>query len=204
MLKYKKQDSIKENVMNEKKRIRNYYLKKFIGWFVIVSVLSVICAVYHGSPSARFHPLISAVIIAIIALMLAPGFELTKYIREGSFSGEIIGMKVYSKRYMNNAIEKKVERRAFVLMEVKCDNGKVIKFDQMLPKDEANTVPYRVGDRVYHIRGAMHVCRFPRGDTEKKYDPVSVVCPICGACNTLGSEKCAFCEIELPRDPKEK
>ncbi len=190
--------------MDAKRHIRKYYLKKFIGWFIIVAALSVICAFYHISPNARFHPLISVAIIAIIALMLAPGFELTKYIREGSFSGEIIGMKVYSKRYMNNAIEKKVERRAFAQMKVKCDGGKVINFEQMLPQDDANTVPYRIGDRVYHLRGAMHVCRFPRGDTEKKYDPVSVVCPICGACNTLGSEKCAFCEIELPRDPKEK
>lgn len=190
--------------MTAKKQIRKYYLKRFICWLMIVGVLSVICAVYHSSPSARFHPLISAALIAIIAIWLMPAFELTKFIRERSFSGEIIGTKVYSKLYMNNAIERKVGRRAFVKMEIKCDDGNIIKFEQMLPQDEANAVPYRLGDRVYHIKGAMHICRFPRGDTETKYDPISVVCPICGACNILGSVKCAFCETELPWDPLNK
>jgi hypothetical protein len=94
-----------------------------------------------------------------------------------------------------------METRIFVEMTVECDDGTTIAHEEMLSSALSKAIPYREGDRVYHIKGAKYTCRFPRNDTAKKYDPISVICPICGALHPLGTTFCSFCENDLPWDP---
>lgn len=190
--------------MNIARKIRKPYIRKFIIWLLTVSVLALICIAYHSSPNARFPPLFSAGLIAIISILHFFSLGIPKYLCNRGFSGRIVDMRVYSKLYMKSALGKNASRRTFVAMKIECDDGKAVKYEQMLPESDTNAIPYRVGDRVMHIKGAPHVCRFPRGDTEIKYEPISVICPLCGAILPLGSKSCSFCETELPYDPAVK
>ncbi len=174
---------------------------KFAIWAIIVAVLGATCYFYHMSPTARFEPIVSIALIIFIALSLLSAFGLYKYFFDNSFSGKVVDIKTNTRYYKESAFDKKITTRTFVRMTVECDDGKRIFFEQMLPAHQARTVPYRTGDRVYHIKGAKYLCRFPRNDTEAKYEPLSVICPLCGAILQLGSKECAFCESELPYDP---
>lgn len=186
--------------MTTEQKIRKPYLKKLIIWILIVAALSAICMLYHSSPSARFHPLISAALIALFSVWILFAFEIPKYLRDRCFSGKIVEMSIKSRKFAQGAVDKSVDKRTVVTMKIECDCGKILSFEQTLPSHLTRAVPYRVGDRVLHLKGAPYTCRFPRNDTETVYDPISVICPICGALLPLGSKECSFCETELPRD----
>ncbi len=187
--------------MDIEQKIRKPFMRKLAIWFVIVTALGVICYFYHTSPTARFEPIISVVLILLISAYIFCSFGIFGYLCDKSFSGRIADMKVKSKPYMSSAFDKKLTVRTFVGLTIEADDGKSFYFEQMLPAHQTRAVPYQVGDRVYHIKGAKHLCRFPRNDTDKKYEPVSVICPLCGAILPLGSKTCSFCENDLPYDP---
>ncbi len=190
--------------MNAKNKIMKPIILRFAVWGVITIILLGVCFSYHSNSETRFSPIISVALVIILSYIMLNSLGLVAYLLNKGFAGEIVEMNVISKRYMRSALDKSVEKRTFVIMTIKCDNGKTIKFEEMLPKHLTRIIPYRKGDRVLHIKGAPHLCRFPRNDTETKYDPISVICPICGACLPLGSKECSFCETELPWDPDNK
>ncbi len=196
--------STKELNMNTNNIIKKLILRKFVLWGIITAVLFAVCYFYHSKAETKFSPLISIALLILLSFITFNSLGIANYIRDKEFSGRITELKVISKRYMNNAIDRDVQKRTFVMMSIECDDGKTIKFEQMLPEHETRIIPYRVGDRVLHIKGAPNLCRFPRNDTETKYDPISVICPICGACLPLGTKDCPFCEIALPWDPAVK
>ena len=182
-------------------KIRKPYMRKLAIWFMIVAVLGAICYFYHASPTARFEPIVSVVLLLFVSVFLLSSFGLIKYFFDKSFSGVIVDLKPEIRYYKESAFDKKITTRTFVGMTIECDNGKRIFFEQMLPDHLTKKIPYRINDRVYHIKGAKNLCRFPRNDTDKEYEPVSVICPICGAILSLGSKACSFCGSELPFDP---
>ncbi len=190
--------------MSIEQRIRKPYMTKLVLWFAAAAALGLICYFYHARPEAKF-PVTGSIVISLAILALIFYYlDLRKYFFDKQFSGEIIEMDVRSDSYMPTMFIPHLYVRTFVLMTVKCDDGRTVTYDQVLPEYLSRKVPFRVGDRVYHIKGSLHTCRFPRGDTETVYDPVSVICPICGAINTLGSKDCSFCNCELPYDPSIK
>lgn len=190
--------------MDIEQKIRKPYMVKLAIWFVIVLVLGVICYFYHASPTARFEPIVSVVILIFVSIFLLSSLGIIKYFFDKAFSGVIVDLKPEIRYYKDSVFDRKITTRTFVGMTVECDGGKRIFFEQMLPAHLTKKIPYRVGDRVYHIKGAKHLCRFPRNDTETKYEPVSVICPICGAILPLGSKECSFCGSDLPYDPTVK
>ncbi len=190
--------------MDIEQKIRKPYMSKLAIWAVIVAALFVTCYFYHQYSGTEFSPVVSVALILLISFIAFNAMGLLAYFTDKSFSGKIVNIKVDVRLYKESALDRKISRRTYIGMTVECDDGKSIFFEQMLPAHLTNKNPYREGDRVYHIKGAKHTCRFPRDDKEKKYDPVSVICPICGAILPLGSNVCVFCENDLPWDPKIK
>ena len=186
------------------KKIRRPYAIKLVIWVIFNLLLCYICYRYHTSADSEFSPIVSISLMIFISIILFCSLGIQKYIFDKSFSGKIVDLKVDTKSVMLSAFERKTVTRSIVAMTVECDDGHREYLEEMLPAHLTRKIPYKVGDRVYHIRGSKHTCRFPRNDTEKKYEPISVICPICGAINTLGSAECNFCEHPLPYDPQIK
>ncbi len=187
--------------MTIEQKIKKPYMIKLAVWIAASVVFGLVCFLYHSRPESKFPITGSAVISLLVLALIFYYLDLRKYFFDKQFSGEIIEMNVRSDSYMPTMFIPHIYVRTFVLMTVKCDNGYTVTYDQVLPEQLSRKVPFRVGDRVYHIKGSHHTCRFPRNDTEKVYEPISVICPVCGAINTLGTKECAFCNTELPHDP---
>ena len=187
--------------MKAEEKIRKPYKKKLVIWAILNAFLFVVCYFYHRYSGTDFSPVVSVSLILLISFISFSSLGLLAYFTDKSFSGSVTNIKVDVRLYKESAMDKKIEKRVYIGMTVECDDGKSIFFEQMLPNHLTNKNPYREGDRVYHIKGAKYTCRFPRNDTETKYEPVSVICPICGAIHSLGTTLCSFCENDLPRDP---
>lgn len=173
-------------------------------WSAAVIMLCLICVLYHKSPYAQFEPVVTVALIILISFILFTALGLLGYFTDNSFSGEIVDIKVDVRYHKESAFDRHITTRTYVGMTVECDDGKAIYFEQMLPAHLGNKIPYQVGDRIYHIKGAKNTCRFPRNDTVKEYEPISVICPICGALHPLGTKTCSFCENDLPYDPNRR
>ena len=187
--------------MNIEEKIKKPFMIRLTIWAILTAALFVTCYFYHSYSNTEFSPVVSLSLILLISFITFNSMGLLAYFTDKSFSGKIVHIKIDVRLYMESALNRKISKRVFVGMTVECDNGKSIFFEQMLPEHLSSKNPYREGDRIYHIKGAKHTCRFPRGDTEKKYEPVSVICPLCGAILPLGSKVCSFCENDLPWDP---
>ncbi len=190
--------------MTIEQKVRGPYIKKLTVWLIIVAILSAVAFLYHLSGSAAFEPIVTAALIAVIAAIIFYAMNLGNYFFDKSFSGEIVSIKTSVRRIWPSAFERRSVTRVVLEISVSNDNGKAEYFEEILPAAITGKIPYAVGDRVYHIKGAKHTCRFPRNDTEKKYAPISVICPICGAIMSLGKEECDFCGSDLPWDPAVK
>ncbi|MBQ2716167.1 MAG: hypothetical protein IJF21_05145 [Clostridia bacterium] len=188
--------------MTTEEKIKKPYIKRLALWAILTASLFVTCYFYYKYSETEFSPVGSVALIALISFIAFNSMGLLSYLTDKSFSGTVVHVKIDIRLFKESTLDRKIEKRAFIGMTIDCDDGKSIFFEQMLPNHLTNKNPYCVGDRVYHIKGAKHTCRFPRGDTEKKYDPVSVICPVCGAILPLGSKVCAFCENDLPWDPR--
>jgi hypothetical protein len=191
-------------IMTIEEKVKKLYMKKLTIWAIITAVLFAICFIYHKISDTDFAPVVSVSLIMLISFIVFNSMGLLSYFTDKSFSGTITHIKIDVRLYKESAFDKKIEKRIYVGMTIECDDGKAIFFEQMLPIHLTNTNPYREGDRVYHIKGAKYTCRFPRNDTVKQYDPISIICPLCGAVNDLGTHTCVFCENDLPWDPQTK
>ena len=187
--------------MTIEEKVRKPHIIRFAIWLLIVAVISTIAICYHKFIDTQFAPAASAACIIFIAAFVFYLFGLGKYFTDKSFSGKIVHYKADSRVFKMSAFERRIETRLFVEMTVECDDGTTIYHEEMLSSALSKKIPYREGDRVYHIKGAKYTCRFPRNDTGKQYDPVSIICPLCGAVNNTGTNTCAFCENDLPWDP---
>jgi hypothetical protein len=174
---------------------------RLVIWALLIAVISVGAYCYHRFVDTHFAPAASAACVMFIAAWTFYLFGLWDYFTDKSFSGKIIHYKAECRIHKISAFERRIETRLFVEMTVECDDGTTTVHEEMLSSALSKKIPYRVGDRVYHIKGAKYTCRFPRNDTEQKYEPISVICPLCGAVNTLGTKTCTFCENELSYDP---
>jgi hypothetical protein len=187
--------------MSIEEKIKKPFMIRLTVWAILTAILFVTCYFYHKYSGTDFSPVVSSTLILLISFIAFNSMGLLSYFTDKSFSGTVVHIKIDVRLYKESALDKKIEKRTYVGMTVECDDGKSIFFEQILPAHLTNKIPYREGDRVYHIKGAKHTCRFPRGDTEKKYEPISVICPLCGAILPLGSKECSFCENDLPYDP---
>ena len=195
----------KENaVMTVEEKIKRPYTLRMTLWAILTAAAFAVCFIYHKYSGTDLPPVASVALITMISFIAFSSMGLLHYVTDKSFSGEIVHVKLEVRLFKESTTDRRIEKRVFVGMTVQCDDGKSIFFEQMLPNHLSGKNPYREGDRVYHIKGSKHTCRFPRGDTEKKYDPVSVICPVCGAIHPLGSGACSFCESDLPWDPLTK
>ena len=190
--------------MTVENKIKTPYMRKVALWAIVTAALFAVCYIYHKFSGTDFSPVVSVSLILMISFIIFNSLGLLSYFTDKSFSGKVAHVKLDVRLYKESALDKKIEKRIYVGMTVECDDGKSIFFEQMLPNHLTNKNPYREGDRIYHIKGAKYTCRFPRNDTETKYEPVSVVCPICGAIHSLGTKFCSFCENDLPWDPNIK
>lgn len=190
--------------MTIEKKIKKPFMKRLAVWAILTAVILAASYFYHKYSSTELPPVASVAIILLVSFITFNSMGLLAYFTDKSFSGTIVHIKIDIRLFKESAFDKKIEKRAFIGMTVECDNGENIFFEQMLPNHLTNKNPYREGDRVYHIKGAKHTCRFPRNDTQKQYDPISVICPICGAILPLGTNVCSFCENDLPWDPSLK
>lgn len=184
--------------------IRKRYMRKLALCLLIILALCLVCYAYHSSGKAKFEPVVTLSLLAVISFILLSSFGLIKYFFDKSFSGRITVLKPEIRYYKESAFERKITTRTYLGMTVECDNGRTVFFEEILLPHFTTKIPFKEGDRVYHIKGAKHLCRFPRNDTEMKYKPVSVICPVCGALHPLGTLTCNYCENELPYDPLEK
>ena len=187
--------------MSAEGKIKKPFMIRLTIWAIITAVLFATCYIYHKYSGTDFAPVATIALCLLVSFIIFNSMGLVSYFTDKGFSGTVVHIKIDVRLFKESAFDRKIEKRVFVGMTVECDDGKSIFFEQMLPNHLSNKNPYRVGDRIYHIKGAKHTCRFPRGDTEKKYEPVSVICPICGAILPLASKVCSFCENDLPWDP---
>ncbi len=187
--------------MTVEQKLKKPYMIKSAIWVSACIVLALSAFFYHSRPESKFPVTGSIAICLFLLALIFWRLGLSKYFFDKSFSGTIVSINIHSEWHMPHTFIPHMYRRTFVLMTVRCDNGKEVVHDQILPEHLSRKTPFQVGDRVYHIKGSLHTCRFPRNDTETLYDPVSVICPICGAVNTLGIYNCAFCKSQLPIDP---
>jgi len=190
--------------MTVEEKIKKPFVKKLIIWSIFTAVLFIIGYIYHKYSGTDFSPVVSVALILLISFIAFNCLGLLSYFTDKSFSGKIVHIKVDVRLYKESSFDKKIEKRIYVGMTVECDNGQSVFHEEMMPPHLTTKIPYREGDRVYHIKGAKHCCRFPRNDTETVYEPVSVICPICGAILSLGTKVCSFCENDLPYDPSVK
>ncbi len=181
--------------MNPEIFIRKRYIKRLLIWISLIAFLSAICIVYHSLPVTKTDPAVSVAIIMVISACLFPIFKLNEYLLDKPFAGKIINAKINCKSEMPFALERKIITRTYVEMVVECDNGYRVFHEELIANKASSKNPYAVGDRVYHIKGSKHTCRF-RDDTG-----ISNICPICGAIMSLDEKDCSFCNIELPHDP---
>lgn len=187
--------------MTVEEKIKKPFMRRLAIWSILTAALFVICYFYHSYSGTDFSPVVSVALILSVSFVVFNSLGLLAYFTDKSFSGKIVHIKVDVRLYKESALDRKIEKRTFVGMSVECDNGRSLFHEEMMPPHLTTKIPYREGDRVYHIKGAKHVCRFPRNDTETIYEPVSVICPICGAIHSLGTKACSFCENDLPWDP---
>jgi hypothetical protein len=187
--------------MTIEEKVRKPHMKRLIIWIILILTVSTIAICYHTLTDTQFAPAASAAGIIFIAAWTFYLFGLWDYFNDKSFAGKVIHCKEECRMYKISAFERRIETRLFVTMTVECDDGTTTVHEEMLSSALSKKIPYREGDRVYHIKGAKYTCRFPRNDTEKKYEPISVICPLCGAVNTLGTKTCTFCENDLSYDP---
>jgi hypothetical protein len=192
----------KENAtMTVEEKIKKPYTIRLTVWGILTAAAFAACFVYHKYSGTDFSPIASVALIITMSFIAFASMGLLSYVSDKSFSGTVVDVKLDVRLFKESAFERRIEKRVFVGMTVQCDSGECIFFEQMLPDHLSSKNPYRVGDRVYHVKGAKYTCRFPREDTEKRYEPVSVICPACGAIHPLGSKSCSFCENDLPWDP---
>lgn len=187
--------------MTIEEKIKKPFMIRFTIWAIITALLLAVCYFYHKHSGTEFSPVVSLALIIMVSFIIFNSIGLLSYFTDKNFSGKITHIKIDVRLFKDSSFDRKISRRTYVGMTIECDDGKSIFFEQILPAHMTNKNPYREGDRVYHIKGAKHTCRFPRGDTEKKYEPISVICPLCGAILPLGSKTCSFCDNELPWDP---
>ena len=187
--------------MSVEEKVRKPHIIHLIIWTIFVAIISVIAICYHKFVDTQFAPAATAACVIFIAAFAFYLFGLWDYFTDKSFSGKILHYKADCRVYKISAFERRMETRIFVEMTVECDDGTCTVHEEMLSGALSKKIPYREGDRVYHIKGAKYTCRFPRNDTEQKYEPISVICPLCGALHTLGTKTCTFCENDLPYDP---
>ena len=190
--------------MTIEEKVKKPHMMRLAVWTVIITALCCTAFCYHSFFEAHFAPAASVAGIVIIAAITFYFMGLWDYFTDKSFTGKILRYHAAVRLYKVSAFERRMETRIFVEMTVECDDGTTIAHEEMLSSALSKAIPYREGDRVYHIKGAKYTCRFPRNDTAKKYDPVSVICPICGALHPLGTTFCSFCENDLPWDPSVK
>ncbi len=190
--------------MTIEEKVKKPHMKRLAVWSAIVAALCCIAFCYHSFFETHFAPAASVAGIIIIAAFTFYFLGLWDYFTDKSFSGKILHYKADCRIFKISAFERRMETRIFVEMTVECDDGTTIAHEEMLSSALSKAIPYREGDRVYHMKGAKYTCRFPRNDTAKKYDPISVICPICGALHPLGTTFCSFCENDLPWDPQIK
>lgn len=187
--------------MTIEEKIKKTYTRRLVLWSVFSVLLLIAAYFYHRYSGTDFSPTVSIALIIIISFIAFNSLGLLSYFTDKSFSGKIVHIKVEVRLFKESAYDRKIEKRSYVGITVECDDGNSIFYEEMMPAHLTNAIPYREGDRVYHIKGAKHLCRFPRGDTEKKYEQVSIICPVCGAIVHLGTKTCTFCENDLPYDP---
>ena len=187
--------------MTIEEKVKQPHIKKFIIWITIISAISLTAFCYHRFFKPHFSPAATVSCVILIAAAAFYFMGLWDYFTDKSFSGKIIHYKAECRIHKISAFERRMETRLFVEMTVECDDGTTTVHEEMLSGALSKKIPYRDGDRVYHIKGAKYTCRFPRNDTEQKYEPISVICPLCGALHTLGTKTCTFCENDLPYDP---
>lgn len=187
--------------MTIEEKVRKPHMVRLGVWSAIILAISFVGVCYHLFTDTEFAPAATATAIVIVAAITFYFMGLWDYFTDKSFSGRILRYKAAVRLYKISAFERRMETRIFVEMTVECDDGTTIAHEEMLSAALSKQIPYREGDRVYHIKGAKYTCRFPRNDTVKKYDPISVICPICGAVHPLGTKFCQFCENDLPYDP---
>ena len=187
--------------MTIEEKVRKPHVRRLAVWVILVLIICAIAICYHAFTDTHFAPAASAACVIFIAAFMFYLFGLWDYFTDKSFSGKIIHYKSDCRIHKISAFERRMETRLFVEMTVECDDGTTTVHEEMLSGALSKTIPYRDGDRVYHIKGAKYTCRFPRNDTEQKYEPISVICPLCGALHTLGTKTCTFCENDLPYDP---
>ena len=190
--------------MTIEEKVRKPHMIRLAIWGSLVAVISAIAICYHQFIDTQFAPAASAACVIFISAFTFYLFGLWEYFTDKSFSGKIVHYKAECRIFKISAFERRMETRLFVEMTVECDNGTTTVHEEMLSSALSKKIPYREGDRVYHIKGAKYTCRFPRNDTDKQYEPLSVICPLCGALHTLGTQTCTFCENDLPYDPSVK
>ena len=190
--------------MTIEEKVRKPHMIRLAIWGSLVAVISAIAICYHQFIDTQFAPAASAACVIFISAFTFYLFGLWEYFTDKSFSGTIVHYKAECRIFKISAFERRMETRLFVEMTVECDNGTTTVHEEMLSSALSKNIPYREGDRVYHIKGAKYTCRFPRNDTVKQYDPISIICPLCGAVNDLGTHTCVFCENDLPWDPQAK
>lgn len=190
--------------MTVEEKVKKPYMIRLTVWAVFVGILCTVAFCYHYFAKPHFAPAASVACIVIIAAGIFYFSGLWDYFTDKSFSGTIMKYNAECRIFKVSAFERRLETRIFVTMTVECDDGTTIYHEEVLSRDLSKSIPYREGDRVYHIKGAKYTCRFPRNDTAKKYDPISVICPLCGALHPLGTVTCSFCENDLPYDPSVK
>ena len=187
--------------MTIEEKVRIPHVRRIVIWSLLILAISAVGVCYHHFTDTQFAPAATAACIVFIAAAAFYFMGIWDYCTDKSFSGKILQYKAVCRIHKISAFERRMETRIFVEMTVECDDGTTIAHEEMLSAALSKQIPYREGDRVYHIKGAKYTCRFPRNDTVKKYDPISVICPICGAVHPLGTKFCAFCENDLPYDP---
>ena len=187
--------------MKAEEKIKQPYKRKLIIWASLNAILFAVCYFYHAYSGTDFSPVVSVSLILLISFISFSSLGLLEYFTDKSFSGKIIHYKAECRIHKISAFERRMETRLFVEMTVECDDGTTTMHEEMLSGALSKKIPYRDGDRVYHIKGAKYTCRFPRNDTEQKYEPISVICPLCGAILPLGTKTCSFCDNDLPYDP---
>lgn len=190
--------------MTVEEKVKKPHIRKFIIWTSIISAVSLIAFCYHSYFKPHFAPAATAACVILIAAATFYFMGLWDYFTDKSFTGTIKSYKATCRIFKVSAFERRMETRIFVEMTVERDDGTTFYHEEMLSSALSKSIPYREGDRIYHIKGAKYTCRFPRNDTVKKYDPISVICPICGALHPLGTTFCSFCENDLPWDPSVK
>lgn len=195
---------------------KRIYIRKLIVWLLLCAGGTVLLYMYYSGGEATSSPTYAVALLGVIAGIVFYAMKLPLYFFDRPFTGTVREVKL-RRVAVSDAIGGKVSKLRLataVAVTVDTDKGNMITREYHMRV--TGVVPYEPGDRVMQMRGSPYLCRFPRtknddvinigeadtGEQKPEEGRRSIVCPVCGACNSLGQEECFDCGYYLPEDKR--